>query len=801
MAEGIGASGDTRFQEALDTCLAALRRGDSVERCLNLYPALAEHLRPLLTAAAHLLEDSRALPPATAGRPALLPPGFGGPGRARFMAAVAAARTAAERRAVVDQRSVTGPVENSIADGTLQSLPVTEALDRAVGHVLAGGTTDTVVPRELAGLIAPLLTVVTRLRADTVPAPASPMGPFRTRFISLATALAASSQDESRAAHASGVESEILERFGQLVAAAALAPPPANLGPGRDRLLAAAAATRPDATLLSSRPDRAGLLWAPRLRAFRQAFAAPARAAGSRVAVGVAVAAAVLLGNAFVLAPAAAAALPGEALYSVKLLGERVSLAVTLDAAARDELRAAFSHRRSIELSAATADGATGNIEDWAARFVDAQRMERNEGSEGEDLGEFRVITRGENSAPITTTLAWNARTTLDLGKEISDLTALTRGSEVRLWVRLRGADKVALAYKVSLVAMAEPVPTPTPALPTETSAPPTTEASMTPADSPTPPASPTVRISTATATPVDTATPPPVQTSKSPEPSEPRLSGILLSEPSDVVWDLRETETDHRGRTTSVDVAYIVEKGDVPEGLRKGNSVILGGRWADEAHSRFVARTVLDFKSDPCTQGDVLGLVDTYIDGQSLTLQDGSRFVVGVDAPPTVAGGAVTPGVRVKVVYEDCGYEDRFLRSIEVLPAVRPVLVQGTVSELDLGGGRLVLVDTIGIAGPLTVRFDPAAISARLAVGQVLEIEGELVEPGVVRAEQIRVMQEAPATPGALPTTAGDGPVNPGTATPGIEPPSTTRLSGEAGLFAVELAGREPARGSKWYG
>ncbi|MFQ5460568.1 MAG: DUF5667 domain-containing protein, partial [Anaerolineae bacterium] len=421
MAEGNGASSDGRLGDALDRCIAALRRGDSLEDCLAEYPELAHRLLPLLEMAAKLMASRREAPAAPGGLEA-------------------------------GRRRLAGLAADLALPGTE---PVSAALDAALARVTSGAAIATVLaefPGHAEALEA-LLAVAEGIDQDIVSPPAADLAAGRRRLVMAAAVArsagaapnpdAAAALDAALAAGDQGADldpespvADLVATAKHLRAAAIPAPAPVSgLVQGRRRMLEAAGRAR---SLHRRRATTAPGVAGPAAAALRQWAAAarrwvprgipspaiPSPAIGPRVlrpsvvTISTALALALVLGSSLILAPAAASALPGQPLYPVKRLNERLSLAVAVAPDRRAALRREYSARRAQELQQVVADDAAAKIEDWEARFLNAWLLENTD----DDVGRFRVATLGQDGQPITVTLAWEHTTRFELGERVNSL-------------------------------------------------------------------------------------------------------------------------------------------------------------------------------------------------------------------------------------------------------------------------------------------------------------------------------------------------------------------------------------------
>jgi len=375
--------GERRVHDALDLCLARMRRGEGLERCLVDFADLTEELRPLLLLARDLHTTREASIPA--------PPRGLEPARERFIAAARAQRSAARAAAGM---AIADPAE-------------VDALDTSLARVRAGEPVDAVLAgyrAALAGHLRALIAAAVAL-GTTPPAPPAPGGlaAARARFLAAVAALAAgvvrvytNGHAPRRAAEADADIAEALDaslarlRAGEradvvlagfppaiadairpLIAAAAEvidlppAPPaPRGLEPGRARFLEAAAAlgAAPTGTAIAAEdaPDVVGTALDAVLRAL---------AAGTALDTALASCPPALAGSVRPLAEMAMA-LSGTAVATPRAPGELAAgRARFLDVAARARQHHAGVARANT-LAGATLAGTAAASTAWWGRLA-----------------------------------------------------------------------------------------------------------------------------------------------------------------------------------------------------------------------------------------------------------------------------------------------------------------------------------------------------------------------------------------------------------------------------------------------
>jgi hypothetical protein len=203
---------------------------------------------------------------------------------------------------------------------------------------------------------------------------------------------------------------------------------------------------------------------------------------------------------------ASASALPGDALYAVKLMGERARLAVSLDAAGDARLRLRFADRRLDEVSALLAENRPADVapalENYATQVSWAM-----------------ALLAHEDGSPTEAQVALADRMTTELTEHESWLAALLAHLPQDAWEAADlalAASQTGRRRALAVLSAGPGVPQRDPAtpeglfdspLPTNTSTP---TATVSPTATPSPTPSPT---STRTATPTSTPSPSPTRT------------------------------------------------------------------------------------------------------------------------------------------------------------------------------------------------------------------------------------------------------------------------------------------------
>lgn len=516
MAEGIRNGGTDRARRALETCMARIRRGQTVAQALADCPDDGGELRSLL-ATFERLRDAAVTPPE--------PPRGLTEGRARFLAAADALRTAsaavpadaafaAEAEAL--DRAIAG--EPSGASSELDGLAVlagalrrdarpvpaqngalaagrgrflaaagalraarsevaeaadVEGLDAALARVAAGdpvaaaaaGTAD---PARLAGL----LEVARELRAASVPAPAPARG--RAAFLAAAQGLAVAT---GRAPAEAGVDAETLdaalarllagEPAASIVAAAEGPAAEALAGLLRTATDVAAAAPAPAADLGAGRArllEAAGgvraLRGAGRVAPAAMPAAAPRRGLAGWIqplrpriaALAAALTLALFAGNA-VLVPVSAGARPGDGLlYRHKLLMQDLRLAV---ATVNPRWRSEVQAEISRERLADIAAAGPEDVEVSVDGRLRGFEDLTQPGEKGHGL--IHVAALGDDGERALTAAWRDGQTRISLPEGLRSLADVPAGAPLRL--KIRTGEEPPLALKVALLGLDPLVP------------------------------------------------------------------------------------------------------------------------------------------------------------------------------------------------------------------------------------------------------------------------------------------------------------------------------------------------------
>ena len=270
------------MRDALDACIARLRRGSSLELALADCGMMADALRPLVALAQHLSSAARPAPAPSADRLAA--------GRARFLAAAGALR--ADGAAAPFAMAV-APGEGG-GGGSIPPVPaapatpdddwLVDALDAAIAQLRTGASIDAslaVLAGDDAGRarlahhltdLVELLSVASDLHSERVPAPAVDLAAGRARFLAVAAAdeaslaealdgrlaasfLAATADPAVEAGtwaavpDADRTDATALAAFAAQLRTAATSVAVPDLAGGRARFLAAAEAAEADAVL------------------------------------------------------------------------------------------------------------------------------------------------------------------------------------------------------------------------------------------------------------------------------------------------------------------------------------------------------------------------------------------------------------------------------------------------------------------------------------------------------------------------------------------------------------------------
>jgi hypothetical protein len=780
MALGTRGRGDGRVQDALDRCLARMRQGESLEGCLADQAGLADELRPLLQLAEKLAGDVIDAPAAGDGLAAA---------RGRLQSAAADARA----RAV------------AAAPDTSAEPALADALDHALARLALGARIDDVVAgrSDHAEAVHALVSVAGQVRQHVIAPPAPPTNLARGRdrlLVAVADArdaaltaaaradgdasltdaldlcltgvLSGTSPDDALRAHPHQTET-----LAPLIAVAVRAagdvvvPPVPELSAGRVRLLSAAQRAR-EARAKSGLWSRFPGVFAP-----GRVLSLP-RMVAACVALVV-----VLAASGQALAPAAAAALPGDTLYSVKRIGEEMRLALAFDPNARAALEAGYSRERAREVTALLGEGRGAEIDRWQVRF---RGFEDHTDKGTSPHGVLHVVLLDDATA--VRTLTWDEDTRFDLTDRYPGWSAVPPGIRLVVGVEIV-RDGALLARSVSIDNASDPPETETPTPSDTPDGTAETQATGTPVDSPTPTEpseTPTATPATATATPTGTTVPTeaPTVTAVAPEPPDERstratLRGVVQAKSDDATWIVDEDGPDRDSappaRKVTVDVSA-VDHGK-RDGVNAGDWVQLHGKWRGDAKTEFVAHAIdrVRHASVPavganCTIHTAVGRVGQIDGARSLSLVDGTSYdLTALAAGVTVA---VQAGARVEIVYRDCGDGRRVAQSVTVLDGPSTGVYQGTVESV--AGTQFTLVTRRGTRHTVLVDAATALVGASaVEVGQVVQVRGWQDDDGIIHAEEIRVRapDEASPTPIATATdvvTAGTV----ATITPNTTPP-----------------------------
>jgi hypothetical protein len=748
-------------------------RGESLTQCLADYPLLSDELRPLLQLAEIMADAHVAPPPAPHGLDT---------GRARLLAAAQDAPMRDADASVVTATGATVVVAPTVDDAAACDAAACDAaLCDALDAALATGGPP-------AEEVAPLVAFAAMIGAHVIAPPVAPTRLERGRDRFLVAAADARDALAAVAAHADGDASltealdDCVARTAQGVAvtdataahphqASALTPlvalaqalrasvlpaPARDLARGRARLLTAAAALRAE--------GRAGLL-----ASFVGSLGLRRPRSVARVAAGALAALVVLSAGAGTLAPAAAAALPGDRLYVVKRAGEEVRLALAFDPALHGRLEAEFSRERAREITSLTGEGRDAQIDRWDVRYLDFADESRPDQARH---GTVRVATLGPEPAVLT--LVWDQDTRFDIPEPYQGWSGVPPGTRLVVRVQVE-PGKALLALAIQVADPAAPAETTTPTATT------TPEETSLPASSETPEATPTAPTETAVPTPSSSPTPvtptvtPELTSTQDPgaagrKPSRSTLRGIVEEKVDDATWRIAE-QAGEQGtagdrRIVVADLANVAP--DQRKSVSAGDWVQLHGTWRDGEHKSFVALSIdrvrtlsrPSVETERCTVNTVVGRVAS-VDRAVLALTDGATYdVSALDAASVPAG--VAPGARVEVVYKDCGDGKRVATLIRLLEAQTVRLYQGTVETA--GDGRFTLVTHRGTR--YTVVYDQTATivgAGSIAVGQTVQVRG-WEDEGTVHALEIRIRSDetetstpAPPETPAPPPTVGE--------------------------------------------
>lgn len=758
MATGTAGEGNGQLTDLLDSCLDRLRQGEGLERCLQDNAGHAGELEPLLRTASALLR-ARVAPPTSALAC----------GRDRFLAAAGVRRAEVDARQAVAAARLDAVIERQLRpareaapDGT-PVLADEESL--AACALLAGvlGASVVVPPRSPTALARGrdrMLAAAARQREGIVAAEASALAEALDAAISESRPTARLTGLEpvptGRAAAQRAAVGPIEEQeLRSLVAVArrvaqdivAVPAPASGLAAPRRRLLAEARALR-RARRQSGLLSRLTSAVAPSGLAPAWRLAAAALAAVAGLAVG---------GS--VLAPAAAAALPGDALYPVKLLGERMQLALAFDPEEQARVTAEHSRARGRELVALLERGRKAEIDDWRVAFKAIE--ERSQVTEPAH-GVLLVTVPGENHSTVIWTLTWDQDTLFDLRGLYGAPLDLPQGAPLDVRVAL-AEDRDPQALAVALAAD-WPLQTATPAqpgTPTFTAQIPPTETQVaTTTLTVEPPVQPATATDDRGAQPFASETADPILTGK---PDRDRLRGVV-EEVAVTEWKVR---TDGEGRASAATGRLVqVDASRLPlaalETVRQGDWVQLLGRYVDQEHTVFQALALdrhVSGRAVPsqvvCTANSTVGLVADYVPVTSLTLTDGSRYdLSGLGVQVAPAG--LQTGSRVRVEYKQCGDATRIATRVEVLDSPADTTLRGTVRNPSAGVFELVTRS----GARYTVTYDAETVIAgaeAIEDGQSVQVRGWMESEATLHAVEIRVRDAASA-----PTAEGEAVASP---------------------------------------
>ncbi len=664
-----------------------------------------------------------------------------------------------------------------------------EALDQCLIRVRAGATVQECLADfpDLATALRPLLEQSVALLAErvTLDKPPAGLAVARARFLEsaararaaqapvAASTAAAVALDDPRLTDAfdaalarvrAGVPSEravssfpelapalapLLATAGQVVGGCVTAPPPPRgLKPARARFLAEAAGRR---SALAAAPVG---WWARLVASLGLGGLSPAR----RMALGALAVLVLFIGSSGVVSTAAADALPGDALYGVKRLGEQVRLVLAVSPDARTAVEADLSRERAEELAALVGVGRSAELT-WQARYV------RLDGAaNGGLVGALLVVEPLAADVPAgPVALVWTGDTRADLGAvpaaggPLAVFDMLPPGSRLLLRVATGGDGGPPRLVSVTVlgpVALAQVPRASQPAAPAtgepETATPEPPPATLTATGVP---ATPSL-TATAPASPTVSPTPALPATAVPPAEEEPEdtLNGVLHQKTSDVAWQV--ADGGQGGRVVAVDVSAVA--GDRRDAVQEGHQVKLVGRWLGSDASRFKASRLLSWSAPACDEQHFDNAEIASLNrGVSLTLvgQPG-EFLFVLD---TFVDGFLVVGDRVDMVYRDCHNGRREI--LRIGPAETPLVVErGPVLSLD-GAWTFTMENENG--DQITVRYSSdvpiTGQASVLRVGQVVDVTGhwDEADPTVLVAEAIDVYRDAPTAPAAETPTA----------------------------------------------
>jgi hypothetical protein len=568
-----------------------------------------------------------------------------------------------------------------------------------------------------------------------------------------------------------------------------VSPPPSDLATVRDRLLAAAAQKRETA------PGKRGV------GAQLASWFAPGRPLSLPRLVTAAVAVLVFM---FVGGPlagrVAADALPGEPLYSVKRINERIALALLFDPEARDEREIQYSQRRAGELLALASEGREATIESWKVRF--REFVDQSRPNERRPYGWLLVVPLVEEGKPETIRLQLDPDTKVDFLGRYGSWDELPPGSRLVIHVETQQLGPIVV---LGVVLDEEPASetTPTPdaqTTPDGTSGPAQTASPETPG-TPTAGATGTLSVTVTTEpltpttetteTPESTATPTRgVNVSRGKPSARDRyaLQGYVTTIIDDATWIVVEQASDRsadrKAPEVTVDVSAITA--DRRSGVTKGAWVRLMGRWIDDAMTRYEATSLDSYEAvedSPAPAGrrcrganSVIGRVAEHVPLSSVTLVDGSSYDL-TEISPEAQPRDLEVGARVEIDYQLCENGRRKATSITVLdarPQVRPY--RGTIAEASADRFTLVSRDDTRYV----VLYDTSTAiigAAGLARGQSVQVRGWSDDEGQIHAVEVRVAESASPPPEEATATRVIPPTSVPSATAELPAPSLTPI------------------------
>jgi hypothetical protein len=531
----------------------------------------------------------------------------------------------------------------------------------------------------------------------------------------------------------------LLATAGSVASGGVVAPaPPHGLNPGRARFLTAAAELR-----IARDAAPVGML--ARLGAIL------GLRSGQRLALGALASVLFFLVLSGAVSTAAADALPGDALYGVKRLGEQLRWALSFSPDARAAAALDVSQERAEELTGLVAAGRVAEL-GWEARLL---RIER-----GAD-GTLRLIVAPLGAAAGSEiAVTWTDATRFDLGPlpasddPLGTLGELEPGATLFLQVATDGQGPPRLVFGRILGSPQLANLPQSPVAPVAPDAPATSEPNDTPPPEPTQTLSPTQITPTRTVRPTLAATAQPTPspsaapaTAPAPEEETPdevvRLNGTLAAKIDDVTWQV--ADNDQGGRVILVDVSR------VPAALRNlvsiGDTLLLIGHWTDRAAGRFEAELLPNHHAPTCAEGQALNRTITRLTtGISFTVSgEAGEFWFTSDSQVV---GVLSEGMAVDLRYRRCDTGRQEV--IFVAPAVTQVeeIRQGVVEGLDMAAGTFRLPSE-----GITVRFDPQTeirgVAQALKDGQQVEVTGTIdpQDPTVLVARLIIILRDAAAS------------------------------------------------------